>query len=457
MFLHKLSEILPSEQIFIGDNIDAKYLSDFFGREKGAAIALVFPKTTEQVSTVVRLADAYRVPVIPRGAGTNLAGSTFPEAVHNAIIIDLSLMNQILALNPETFTVTVQPGVLLCDLQEYVESHGLFYPPDPGEKHASIGGNISTNAGGMRAVKYGVTRDYVRELEVVLPNGEIVCLGAATVKDASGLSLKNLIIGAEGTLGIVTKATLRLIAKPEFSVDVLVSFSSLRTALESVPEILKTGVIPTAIEFIAGSVVQMGERFTSLQFPAPKATAYLLLTFDGPKPQIADDLRRVENHLRELKALDFLTLDKSGSVTVWKIRGCLVKAVEAQCAQEPLDLVVPIDKTADLIESVQQLTAETGVVTVAFGHAGDGNVHLCVLREQRNDEEWQADLTNFLTHLYRKAADLGGLVSAEHGIGIAKKRYYLALTDPAIVTLQRQIKAAIDPKGIFNPGKSYSI
>ncbi|WP_124054305.1 FAD-binding oxidoreductase [Arcanobacterium ihumii] len=456
MFISELEEIFPPERIQKGDQIARSYVSDLFGRHGGSAAALVFPQSTDEVSKAVTLANHYRVPVIPRGAGTNLVGSTLPDSSGDALLIDLSRMNRILNIDTETLTLVVEPGVLLSEVQQFVDHHQLFYPPDPGAKNASIGGNISTNAGGMRAVKYGVTRDYVRELEVVLPSGAIVILGSTNVKDATGLSLKNLIIGSEGTLGIVTQATLRLIAKPKFSQSTIIPFDSLDSALNSVPKILSSGVTPTAIEFIEGSVAKLGQEFTGFEFPAPEANAYLLLTFDGTHNQVEADCAFIREILYEYGASDFIYLSESESARAWGIRGSLVNAVEARCEQEPLDLVVPINKTAEFINFVHSLEKQTGVESVGFGHAGDGNVHLCVLRGDRNEDDWLTVRDHFLIEVYKKAAELGGLTSAEHGIGISKRPFYLNLTDPALIDLQRQIKAAIDPRGILNPNKSYS-
>ena len=251
-----LKIISDPERVKLG-NIEDKYLSDTLGRLKGTAAALVFPKSTEEVSAVMKFANDRGLPVTPRGAGTNLVGSTVPHG--EGIILDFSLMNRVLEIDEDTFTAVVEPGVVLQDFQKLVESRGLFYPPDPGEKTATIGGNISTNAGGMRAVKYGVTRDYVRGLELVLADGRIVTAGTKNVKDASGLSLKHIVIGSEGTLAVITKCILKLVPKPEKSLSVVVPFPDLSTGISGVLSIIRANANPTAIEFTERTVVELGE------------------------------------------------------------------------------------------------------------------------------------------------------------------------------------------------------
>lgn len=292
--LSALRRIIADEnRLLTGADIPAEYQSDVLGRVHGSAEALAFPLSTEEVSALLRYAHEHRVPVTPRGAGTNLVGSTVP--LEGGIILDLSRMDRVLELDEDTMTVTVEPGMLLQDLQAYVEARGLFYPPDPGEKASSIGGNISTNAGGMRAVKYGVTRDYVRGLEVVLADGTVMQVGGKQVKDASGLSLKHLLIGSEGTLAVITKCLLRLVPKPEASLSVLVPYADLKTGIQSVLTILRANANPTAVEFMERKVVALGERFCGVSYPRPDAGSYILLTFDGRSEEVTANAARVRS------------------------------------------------------------------------------------------------------------------------------------------------------------------
>ena len=448
--------IVNDEKRVITDNIETKYLSDNLGRKMGTAEAVVFPVSTEEVSWILKYAYDNAISVTPRGAGTNLVGSTVPNG--KGIVLDFSLMNHILEIDEETFTATVEPGVILEDFQKTVEEKGLFYPPDPGEKRATIGGNISTNAGGMRAVKYGVTRDYVMGLELVLANGTVIQVGGKNCKDTSGLDLKEIIIGSEGTLAVITKCILKLIPKPADSLSVLISFDSLQAGIESVRKIIKANLNPTAIEFIERKVVQLGEDFLQETFPEQNAMAYILLTFDGEKQWIRECIDNLKNVAKESGATAVLELaDNETAARVWRIRGILVKAVEAVSEQEPLDIVVPINQIDTFINFVNELENEVGMRMISFGHAGDGNVHLCVVRGNRDEETWKRELHANLSILYSKAKELGGLVSGEHGIGLSKQKYLLQTTDSANLSLMQSIKNAFDTKHILNAGISYDI
>ena len=452
-----LRDIIPDEsRLIFHENIPAEYLSDALGRLKGKAEALIFPLSTEEVSGVLRYANANHIPVTPRGAGTNLVGSTVP--LEGGIILDLSRMNRILELDRDTMTATVEPGVLLQNFQAYVEERGFFYPPDPGEKASSIGGNISTNAGGMRAVKYGVTRDYVRGLEVVLADGTVLHVGGKQVKDASGLSLKHLLIGSEGTLAVITKCLLRLLPKPETSVSVLVPYADLKTGIRSVLTILQADANPTAVEFMERKVVALGENFSGVQYPRPDAGSYILLTFDGHESEAAANAERVRNLALDNGAMDYIVLsDPKQAADIWRVRGALVKAVEAVSEQEPVDIVVPISHTADFVRFINELEASSGMRMVSFGHAGDGNVHLCVVRDGRDQNTWERELHANMDQAYARAYAFGGVASGEHGIGLSKRRYFLRGTPEENLAVMNQIKNALDPQHILNNQKSYIV
>ena len=451
-----LLSIIKDENRIITGQIDPQYLSDNLGRKKGTAEAVVFPVSTEEVSGVMHYAWENNLPVTPRGAGTNLVGSTVPSG--HGIVLDVSLMNHVLELDEETFTATVEPGVVLEDFQAYVESKGLFYPPDPGEKKATIGGNISTNAGGMRAVKYGVTRDYVMGVELVLADGTVVMAGSKNRKDTSGLDLKEIVIGSEGTLAVITKCILKLIPKPEDSLSALLSFDSLKAGIESVRQIIQANLNPTAMEFIERKVIQLGEDYLKMSFPEPEASAYVLTTLDGSRNEINDHLEELRKVAKESGALSILPLeDKEEAARVWKIRGMLVKGVEAVSEQEPLDIVVPINQIDAFVNFVNAFEKECGMRMISFGHAGDGNVHLCVVRGDRDDETWEKELDANLTVLYDKAYALGGLASGEHGIGLSKQKYLLKASKPENIALMKRVKAAFDEKNILNAGISYNV
>ena len=287
-------------------------------------------------------------------------------------------------------------------------------------------------------------------------DGRVMTVGSRNVKDASGLSLKSLFIGSEGTLCVITKCLLRLVPRPETSLSALVPFAVLQDGISSVLAVIKANASPTAIEFVERSVVELGERFTGFSFPCPQASAYILLTFDGTADQVAQSVERVRGVVRDCGALDFIPLtDPVYAADIWRVRGCLVKAVEAVSEQEPVDLVVPINKTAEFIAHVHRTEAATGMQMVSFGHAGDGNVHLCIVRGARDEETWTRELHEVMTDVYGKAYEMGGLTSGEHGIGIAKRPYYLSATPQVNLDVMRAVKAALDDKHILNDHISY--
>lgn len=444
--MNKLTDIIKDPQRVVLQNaIPPSHLTDGLQLKYGQAEILVYPKTTAEVVEVVKFAKANNLNITTRGAGTNLVGSTIPNG---GIILDLSLMTNIVELDKQTFTVTIQPGILLQDLQQFVEQHDLFYPPDPGAKTATVGGNISTNAGGMRAVKYGVTRDYVQALEVVMADGSVLTIGSKNVKDNTGLALKHLFIGSEGTLGIITQCTLKLIAKPKVSQTFIVGFNTIEQAIANITTVLHT-LTPTALEFVERKVAQWGEQYSGFQFPLPNSQAYLIIMLDGA------DLQTIEQQRQQLLAnlgdCDFFVAEDSKQTNqIWTIRGSLVRAVEAVTQQDPIDIVVPINRIADFINFTKQLEVQTKVRMLAFGHAGDGNIHLCILRDDRDDHQWQSDLQLVHQALYQKCLELGGLPSAEHGIGTAKVSYYNDAIPATNRQLMQAIKQQFDPKNLLN-------
>lgn len=444
--MHPLKHLIndPS-RIIEGTAIDAHYLTDGLKHHIGHADWLLFPLDSAEIVQIMRYANQHKIAVTTRGAGTNLVGSTLPQG---GIVLDLSRMDKIIELDKETFTLTVEPGVLLETVQQYVEQEGFFYPPDPGAKRSTIGGNISTNAGGMRAVKYGVTRDYVLALEVVLANGDIIEVGSKNLKDNTGLSLINLFVGSEGTLGIITRCTLKLIALPQVSETVIIGFDSIEQAVNNVVTVLKT-ITPAALEFVERTVVEWGEHYSKVSFPLAEAKAYLIVMLDG-----ADHDEVNKQRQRLLTALPNVSYaipaNKQETQAIWSVRGSLVRAVEAVSEQEPIDIVVPINRIADFVSYTKQLSAETAVRMIAFGHAGDGNIHLCLLRDGRDLSHWQITLAQVLAKLYTKCVEFKGLPSAEHGIGTAKVHYYEQALAPENRLLMQRVKAAFDPLNLLN-------
>jgi len=446
--------INDDERVFYKERISEDYSHDELGDIHCYPDIVVQVLSAEEVSKVMKYAYENNIPVTPRGSGTGLVGAAVP--VYKGIVIDMSRMNRILELDEENLTVTVEPGVLLMELSKFVEEHDLFYPPDPGEKTATIGGNINTNAGGMRAVKYGVTRDFVRGLEVVLPNGDIVEFGGKVVKNSSGYSMKDLIVGSEGTLGIVTKAILKLLPLPKKAISLLIPFPTLEQAIRTVPLIIKSKTIPTAIEFMQRETIIDAEEFLGKKFPDNQSDAYLLLKFDGNSAEeIQASFDKVADICLEQGALDILFADTDErNDSIWKARGAFLEAIKASTTlMDEVDVVVPRNKVSEMVEFSHQLQDKIGIRIKSFGHAGDGNLHIYVLKDNLTEEEWKKRLNLAMDEMYKKARELNGQVSGEHGIGYAKKPYLNQSLAPEILEIMRGIKKAFDPKGILNPGK----
>lgn len=438
------------------DQINEDYSHDELGSVHSMPDIVIKAKTTEEISGIMNYADKRCIPVTPRGSGTGLVGAAVP--LENGIVIDMSGMNRIIELDEENLTVTLEPGVLLMQLAEYAEAHGFLYPPDPGEKTATIGGNISTNAGGMRAVKYGVTRDYVRALEVVLPDGEIINIGGKIVKNSSGYALKDLMIGSEGTLGIITKATLKLIPLPQKTISLLIPFNDLGKAIDTVPIIIKSKAIPTAVEFMLKSVIENAESYLGSVFPDKSSDAYLLLRFDGnSKEEIEKAYESVAHICLEQGAPDVFILDTDErNEIVWKARGAFLEAIKMSTSEmDECDVVVPRSKVNEMVMYADKLGYKTGLRIRYFGHVGDGNLHVYMLRDGLDRDTWKEKLGLAMDELYRKARELNGAVSGEHGIGYAKKEYLAKSLDKRQILLMKSIKDVFDPKGILNPGKIY--
>ena len=446
--------IKDDDRVIYGDNINEDYSHDELGSVRKLPDLVVIALSTEDVADVMKYAYENTIPVTARGSGTGLVGACVP--LMGGIIIDLSQMNRILEIDEDNLTLTLEPGVLLMEIGKFVQEHDLFYPPDPGEKTATIGGNISTNAGGMRAVKYGVTRDYVRGLEVVTPKGEVLTLGGKVVKNSSGYSLKDLIIGSEGTLGIITKATLKLLPLPKKAISLLVPFNDLERAIETVPKIIKSKSVPTAIEFMQGEVILASEEYLGKKFPDHSADAYLLLTFDGnSKEEIEKSYEKVAEICLAEGALDVLISDtEERQEAIWSARGAFLEAIKNSTTEmDEVDVVVPRNKVASFVKFTHTLQEEYKIRIKSFGHAGDGNLHIYILRDELTEEVWQEKLNAVMKFMYDRAKELNGQVSGEHGIGYAKKEYLKESLAEENIEIMRGIKAVFDPKNILNPGK----
>lgn len=450
-----LEKIVGEKNVIFGDAISEDYAKDELGTVKNMPEVVVKVETAEQISQIMKYANQELIPVVVRGSGTGLVGSCVP--IYGGIVLDMQKMNRILELDEENFVLVVEPGVLLMDIYSYIEPLGYFYAPDPGEKSATIGGNIATNAGGMRAVKYGVTRDWVVALEVVLPTGEITQFGRKVVKDTTGYSLKNLIIGSEGTLGIITKAYLKLIPKPTKSMSLLIPFETMEDGIEAVPKIMQSKVIPTAIEFFERSVILFAEEFLGKKFPDNQSDAYILLSFDGnTDAEIKRQYEMVaELCLDELKAKDVFIVDTDErKESVWSARGAFLEAIKASTTQmDECDVVVPRAEISKYIKFTYELSKKYNIRIPSFGHAGDGNLHIYICKDNFDERTWEEKLNAVFDELYLKAKEVGGLVSGEHGIGYAKRKYMETVLGQTQTELMKKIKKAFDPNSILNPGK----
>ena len=449
-----LKTITSSERVLTGVQIGEDYSHDELGGVSNKPEALVKVLSTEEVSEIMKYANAQRIPVVVRGSGTGLVGASV--ALYGGIMLETTGMNKILELDEENLTVTVQPGVLLMDLAVFCEEHDFLYPPDPGEKSATIGGNISTNAGGMRAVKYGVTRDYVRALTAVLPCGEVLHLGGKVVKNSTGYALKDLLIGSEGTLAVITEAVLKLIPLPTITISLLVPFPSIREAIETVPKLIRSRASLTAIEFMEKETILFSEEYLGKRFPDTKAPAYLLLTADGnERCAIEKVLDAVADLCIDNGALDAYIADtEERKASVWTARGAFLEAIKASTTEmDECDVVVPRNKIADFVLFTHDLSREFQIRLPSFGHAGDGNLHVYICRDDLDEVDWKKILPLVFERLYAKAKELNGLVSGEHGIGYAKRSYMLESLGASAIELMRGIKKAFDPNEILNPGK----
>ncbi len=449
-----------SDHVFVGEDINPDYAKDempIYGtRMPDLAVQ---PRSTEEVAAVMKICYDNNIPVTPRGAGTGLAGGAVP--VFGGVLIDISKMNRIISYDLENFVVNIEAGVLLADLAADCLTRGMMYPPDPGEKYACVGGNVATNAGGMRAVKYGTTRDYVRAMTVVLPNGEITHMGATVSKTSSGYSLMNLMIGSEGTLGIITELTLKIIPAPKATASLIIPFRDLKTALATVPKFKMEHMDPQAIEFMEREIVISSERYVGKAvFPqelnGEPINAYLLITLDGTSTEEVDKLiEQAAGIALDSGAMDVLIADTNNRIKdAWAARSSFLEAImEETKLLDECDVVVPVNKIADYLEFVNEQARKCGLIIRSFGHAGDGNLHIYQCSNDLSEDEFKRRVDIFFDIIYREATECGGLVSGEHGIGMGKTKYLVDSVGETNMELMRGIKQVFDPKMILNPGK----
>lgn len=417
--------------------------------------AVLFPSTTLQVSRIMKLASDLRIPVVPRGSGSGMTGGSLP--VDGGIVLAMGRMDTVHEIDGENFTATVEPGVVTGVLHKAVEKQGLFYPPDPASSaFCTLGGNIGECAGGPRAVKYGVTRDYVLGLEAVLPTGEIIHTGVQTAKGVAGYDLTRLIVGSEGTLAVVTRIIVRLLPLPEKVKTLAACFSDIRGAARTVSAIIRQGLVPRCVEFLDNASLSLVKGEMGSGILTPETHALLILEVDGAKEMVERDAVALETLCCDRGAVKVVTAHDSASAgAVWKARKSLSQALY-RLAPNKLneDIVVPISRIPDMVEYIQEIQKRSGLTIVSFGHAGDGNIHCNIMYDKR-DKTQLRKAERAVDELFDHTLKLGGTITGEHGVGITKKRYLKKELGPVEIRLMKQIKTLFDPGNILNPGKIF--
>lgn len=415
---------------------------------------VVYARSAQEVSQVVKLANRLKIPIIPRGAGSGFTGGTLPT--HGGIVLVLSQMDKILDIDTENLTAEVEPGVVTAELQRQVEKKGLFYPPDPASKEFStLGGNVAECAGGPRCVKYGVTKDYILGLEVVTPTGDIIRTGGKTLKNVVGYDLTKLFVGSEGTLGIVTQITLKLIPKPAAKKTMLVQFKTIDDAAQSVSAIIGAKIIPTTLEFLDAATIGCIRGRSNIPLPE-NCQAILIIEVDGDQQVLDAQAEQILTVIRPFNVLDtrIATTDEE-SEEIWKVRRIVspsLRQVNPDKFNE--DIVVPRSKVPDMIRALESISNQYNVPIVNFGHAGDGNIHVNVMVDLK-EEGMEDTVATVMEEIFKAAVNLKGSISGEHGIGTSKAKYMSMELNKETIEYMQRIKAALDPLNILNPGKIF--
>jgi glycolate oxidase len=449
-----LADTLGEDSVLAGLSIDSRFHSDKTSDLSGIPDLVLLPRSTHDVSEALRICSQYGIPVIPRGAGTGVTGGAV--AVSGGAILSLERMNAIIETDEKNCTMTVQPGAATGAIQKEALSFGLLYPPDPASlKDCSIGGNLAESSGGPRAVKYGTTKDYVLGVEFVTIDGTIMRSGGKYVKNATGYNLAALLIGSEGTLAVITEITLRLIPAPEHSCDILASFDSLEKAADAVWLITAARLVPVTIEFMEEDAIRFVARNSPIQIPLSSGKAHLLIQLDaGTQRELTTRRKELLRSIKPLKGEVLIAKNEKTRALLWSARRGIRPAIEKE---SPVflaeDCVVPRASIPSFVKEVKDFLNGKGLRTVIFGHAGDGNVHIDVLKYEMNYEEWKQMIPSIKKGIYEIAIRSKGTISGEHGIGSVRRDYmHLAFSEEELALMKR-IKAAFDPDGLLNPGK----
>jgi glycolate oxidase len=457
-FIDDLKQIVGDEHIlFDAESLD-KYAQDETEDLYFLPDLVVKPRTVAEISNILKLCNRNQIPVTPRGGGTGLSGGALPHK--GGLVLSTERLNKIISIDERNLQVTTEPGVITEVLQDAVKEKNLFYPPDPSSKGSSfIGGNVAENSGGPKAVKYGVVKDYVLNLEMVLATGDIIWTGANVLKNATGYNLTQLVVGSEGTLGIVTKIVLKLIPLPRFDLLMLVPFSSSERACAAVSAIFQAGYIPSGLEFMERDALVFVSKFmesTTVKIN-DGVQAHLLIEVDG---------NHMENLMQEMEAIAGLmgefgsgeilfAEDALQKAELWKLRRRVGEAVKAHSVYKEEDAVVPRAELAVLLRGVKSLGEKYGFQSVCYGHAGDGNLHINIIKGDMSEEKWNGSLKDGIREIFQLVKSLGGTISGEHGIGLVQKEYMEIMFDNKQMSLMKEIKKVFDPNGILNAGKIF--
>lgn len=456
-FIAQLVQAIGQENVFTDQDSLADYSHDETEDLHYYPEVVVKPADASGISALLKLCNEAHVPVTPRGGGTGLSGAALP--VFGGVLLSMERFKAIISIDTDNLQATVEPGVITEEFINAVAEHGLLYPVDPSSKGSCfIGGNVAHGSGGPRVVKYGTIREYILNLEVVLPTGEIIWTGANTLKYASGYNLTQLMIGSEGTLAVVTKIVTKLIPKPHQSVVMLGSFSENEQACEAVSAIFRAGIIPSALEFMERKGVQWVIEFDDIKFDLKDGVnAFLMIEFDGDDLDVIfKECEKVNAVLEQYGCTEVLFADTAQQKEdLWRMRRTMAESVKSNSVYKEEDTVVPRAALPQLINGIKSIGAKYGFESVCYGHAGDGNLHINIIKAGMSDEDWKNKLKDGIAELFQLTADLGGTISGEHGIGLVQREFMSIKYSELHLNLMRGIKKVFDPNSILNPGKIF--